>query len=741
MSCTKCRLSLHRKTVQQGVGQKINPEVCIITSYPGLEEDLTGKSFASGYNKIVHSLLRDAGIPSYKCYLTHMVKCKPPDRREPEYEEYMTCWSEVLSKELEVLKPKKVILLGQIPSHILAQKKATIWRGFAWEDPDCKTQYMVTLDGKDVMKQAEMYPVVVEDIRRFLSFEPQEDNPTYHINPPWEAIQDLMDKWMDSYVAVDIETAGDKENPKSLKGLNPFVDDIIGIAFCGEPGVAVHYSRQDLLRYFFHIKDYLSKHPKIVFQNNLFDRTFLKVKGVDTQILGWDTRNGIHWINSRLPQDLDFLRSVYTPLPPYKAVYREKGIHLLNPYDLGWYNCRDVDITHRVCVAQQPFVPSNVMSKIMQTEEVALHMKYKGLKIDLDALAGHYARIKPTMDTLAQEFQDKYRVSISSPKQLSNFLYKDLGLNPPAKAKTKQTWSTDKEVIEAIASKCFEGTKERIILDHIIEFRKAQTIATRYCEGTYKLIQKDGHVHPNWKTTGTDTGRWACDSPSIQNFPSYFKDVIIPEEGYTFIGADYDRIEIWIAALVSQDERMLDLLKNNVDIHNIVMEEIKKSYPSITRLQTKTVVFGTFYGSTAQNFAERYRVSVAVAKSWQDIFFNTFEGIKNLFTKTIPNEWASKGYVTTLYGRRKYTSKLTEALNFPIQSTAFEVMANGLIALHKEGYDTRLSIHDSAVAQIPLDSDIEAHKARYKELLETASPELYSRFPCEVKVGKSWLEV
>ena len=148
----------------------------------------------------------------------------------------------------------------------------------------------------------------------------------YIYNPSWEVARGILESWCDLPVAVDIETApaieGLPAKEAKAEALNPYRNIIIGIAFCGEPGHAIQFSGTALKQNWDNIFEFLRLHEHQVYQNNLFDRTTFKHKQIGAMpVIEYDTMMAMHLINSSLPKDLNFLRSIYTNMPPYKQVY------------------------------------------------------------------------------------------------------------------------------------------------------------------------------------------------------------------------------------------------------------------------------------------------------------------------------------------------------------------------------------------------------------------------------------
>lgn len=175
-----------------------------------------------------------------------------------------------------------------------------------------------------------------------------------------------------------------------------------------------------------------------------------------------------------------------------------------------------------------------------------------------------------------------------------------------------------------------------------------------------------------------------------------------------------------IAALLAEDEEVLQLLDSGHDIHEEVRQAIAKFYPSVTRVQAKAVVFGTFYGRSATSIAQAYKVPVEIAKRWQEAFYTRFPKLISFFEQ-VADTFLKQGYWKTPYGRVKYGHSVTQMFNFPVQSTAADTTIDALLKLQKEGFNIIAQIHDSIVVEVPEGQHNEQLFNKFVETMETAS--------------------
>jgi len=110
MSCVKCNLSKSRTNAVPGKGSP-TAEILFIGEAPGRNEDLKGEPFVGAAGKILSEALDYAGLSRDDVFITNVVKCRPPSNRLPLQEEKDVC-HEHLSKEIEIIRPKIICILG-----------------------------------------------------------------------------------------------------------------------------------------------------------------------------------------------------------------------------------------------------------------------------------------------------------------------------------------------------------------------------------------------------------------------------------------------------------------------------------------------------------------------------------------------------------------------------------------------------------------------------------------------------
>jgi DNA polymerase len=715
--------------VVNGHGKAHEADFLIVGEAPGREEDAGGLPFIGGAGRVLNALLAEANILRTDCYVTNVCRCKPPNNRVPDLDEIFACQSH-LRKEILSVNPKLVVALGDTACTLLTGRRLTDYRGslLSGIGPAAGYRVLATYHPSFVMRAREMFPVVAWDLKK--ARQPYPDyEVNYLINPSREQLIAWCDHWQGSTCAVDIETRGDKEENNKDDALNPWKGEIIGIAFCPKPGVACSLSHGSMVANWDIIQPFMAS-CECVWANNLFDRTYLAVHKGFIANSYWDVQDAMHLIYPALPKKLDFLRSLYTNMEPYKQQYKNSKGHYkpgeLEDYDLGTLNCKDVDATLRTMLGQKAYLSEQLRQDMEEENELALKMRLRGVSIDTTAVATHYAQLLPRIEGLRQSFAQTYSVDISSPKQLARLLYDDLKL-PVFDDRGKSSYpggprSTNEKAIQALGNSLglvylndddgerFEGSHQHAgALAAILEFRGLQKLSSTYCEGVYRAVESDGRLHAQWSPTGTDTGRWSCRGTPLQGVPKDMRDIVVAKPGHILFGADYKGMQIIAAGVLAEDWELVEnMLKPEYSIHDEVLEAIKPLYPSIKRIQAKTVVFGTFFGRSARDIAHQFHVPVKTAQLWQDIFYSKRPKLRELFEERLPKEWETHGYVTTIDNRKKYCERVTEAKNTPVQNFESVVTKAAMRKLEAEGYQDTMMIHDGIVCEEPIGPTNEA---------------------------------
>ncbi len=126
MNCKKCELYKYRKNPVPGEGRK-DAEIMFVGEAPGAREDETGRPFVGAAGKLLTELLGKIGLKREDVYITNVVKCRPPNNRDPTEEEIRAC-SPYLMKQIQLIKPKIIVALGRHAGRFLFEQGGLKWR-------------------------------------------------------------------------------------------------------------------------------------------------------------------------------------------------------------------------------------------------------------------------------------------------------------------------------------------------------------------------------------------------------------------------------------------------------------------------------------------------------------------------------------------------------------------------------------------------------------------------------------
>lgn len=121
LKCLECNLTIKSNNHVPGEGNK-NAKIMLIGEAPGEEEDRQGKPFVGKAGKLLTRILESVNIKRDEVFITNVVKCRPPNNRDPAPEEIDTCLPYLL-RQIEIIKPKIIITLGRISAYTLLSKK------------------------------------------------------------------------------------------------------------------------------------------------------------------------------------------------------------------------------------------------------------------------------------------------------------------------------------------------------------------------------------------------------------------------------------------------------------------------------------------------------------------------------------------------------------------------------------------------------------------------------------------
>ena len=395
----------------------------------------------------------------------------------------------------------------------------------------------------------------------------------------------------------------------------------------------------------------------------------------------------------------------------------------------------------------------------MPTIEVLSNMQWNGMYVDKIELEQFGKELTNKLDVITKIIYEMAgeEFNINSTKQLGEILFEKMKL--PVIKKTKSGYSTDVDVLEKLK-------KEDPIIEQILEYRQLMKLNSTYVEGLKQYINPETkRIHSFFHQTITATGRISSTEPNLQNIPTRFelgkrvRKVFKPQEGCVYIDADYSQIELRVLASISEDSHMIVAFKEGQDIHKQAASKVFKTpIDEVTKEQrsnAKAVNFGIVYGISDFGLGEQLGIGRKQAKKYIDEYLTQYSGI-NQFMDNIKEEAKEKGYVKTLFNRRRYIPELKSnnymvrqfgaraAMNTPIQGTAADIMKIAMLKVFKEiekrGLKSKivLQVHDEMMLEVPIGEQQEIQEIM-KNCMESAA-DLKVPLVAEISEANNWYD-
>ncbi|HFU4492993.1 TPA: DNA polymerase I [Streptococcus suis] len=551
-----------------------------------------------------------------------------------------------------------------------------------------------------------------------------------------------------------------------ILGENYHREEVVGLAWGDKDGIYV--GGPELMDSPV-LKDFL-EHQPIKTYDFKRGKVLLARKGIDLPPATFDSRLAKYLLSTVDDNALTTIAHLYgqTSLIPDEAIYG-KGAKLALPE-------RDVFFPHlarKVQVLLETEAPmlakleENQQSDLLFEMELPLanvlaKMEIAGIKVKVETLKAMQAENEVLIEQLTKEIYELagQEFNINSPKQLGTILFEDMGLPLEYTKKTKTGYSTAVDVLERLAPIA-------PVVSKILDYRQITKLQSTYVIGLQDAILEDGKIHTRYVQDLTQTGRLSSTDPNLQNIPvrleqgRLIRKAFVPSlENSVLLASDYSQIELRVLAHISQDQHLIEAFQQGADIHTSTamrvfgIEKAEDVTPN-DRRNAKAVNFGVVYGISDFGLSNNLGISRKEAKNYIDTYFERFPGIKK-YMETIVREARDKGYVETLYKRRRELPDINSrnfnirnfaertAINSPIQGSAADILKVAMINLDKAltdaGLSTRmlLQVHDEIVLEVPM-AELETVKAMVKETMESAI-QLSVPLIADENEGETWYE-
>ncbi len=584
-----------------------------------------------------------------------------------------------------------------------------------------------------------------------------------------DEMQQLVDLFLTKkFLVLDTETTSTTAIDAELVGLSFSVKEFEAFY------IPIPENREEALRIVNIFKPvYENDEILKIGQNLKYDLEVLRNYNVCLRGKMWDTMIAHYLIQPELRHNMDYLAEIYLN---YQTIHideligprgkNQRSMRSLPPSQVYEYACEDADITHRLKNKLEPELKKIGAEYLFYNIEMPLmpvlaEMEMNGVSIDIASLSETSKQLTERMHEIEAHIYELAgeQFNIASPKQVGDILFGKMKIiEKPKRTKTGQ-YVTSEEVLQQLQGK-------HPIVHAILEHRGLKKLLGTYVDTLPTLINpRTGHIHTSFNQTITATGRLSSSDPNLQNIPVRGEDgkeirkAFVPEQGCLFFSCDYSQIELRVMAHLSGDENMIETFREGHDIHAATAAKIyKKAIDKVSRderTKAKRANFGIIYGITVFGLAERLDISRSEAKELIDGYFNTFPKVKDYMEKSVEVA-KQQGYVTTLFGRRRYLPDIhsanrtiagfaeRNAINAPIQGTAADIIKIAMIRIARRF--TEEGIRSKMILQVHDELNFSVYPDEKERVEKIVIEEMQNAFHMDVPLiadcgwGKNWLE-
>jgi DNA polymerase-1 len=442
----------------------------------------------------------------------------------------------------------------------------------------------------------------------------------------------------------------------------------------------------------------------------------------------------------------------------------ERPLAELGAREVADHSCTRADYAFRLRRVFEPALEEHRLAGLFHEVELPLigvlvDMEWTGIAVNLGVFERLAAEFNGELARLESEIHREAGVdfNLRSTPQLRHVLFEKLQL--PVLRKTKTGPSTDADVLEELAG--MGHTLPALLL----VYREVDKLLSTYLDSLPRQVNPaTGRIHTSFNQIGAATGRISSNDPNLQNIPvrsargEAIRRGFVPGPGMKFVIADYSQIELRLLAHLSGDPEFVAAFRAGGDIHRqtaaVIFGVDVEAVTAEQRARAKTINFATIYGQGPHALARQIGVSYEEARRFIEEYFRRFAGVRKFLDDTIVAA-REKGYVETIFGRRRYIPELRDknfnvrafgertATNSPLQGSAADLIKVAMVRVAEDlkrsgGGRLLLQVHDELV--------LEAEAARAEEVGELVRTRMESaaelRVPlvATVGIGEDWLD-
>ena len=349
---------------------------------------------------------------------------------------------------------------------------------------------------------------------------------------------------------------------------------------------------------------------------------------------------------------------------------------------------------------------------------VLAKMEVEGMILDTKYLAKMSKELEDDISDVQQTIYGMagMEFNISSPAQLAEVLFEKLALPTVGVKKGKTGYSTAAKELDKLRT-------QHEIINEITKYREFTKLKSTYVDTLPKLVDENSKLHTTFSMAVAPSGRLSSHDPNLQNIPTRtdlgrrIRTAFVAAPGKTFVSADYSQFELRLAAVLAEDDELIESFNDGLDIHartaaqvyGVAIEDVTK----VQRRDAKVINFGILYGMSPHGLSNATGMTQKDAKDFIDRYFKLREPLLDYIEK-LKKQAKEEGFVETLFGRRRPTPDVKSsnfvvrqaaeraAVNHPIQGTEADLMKMAMIEIDKQlpdGAKQVLQIHDSILVE------------------------------------------
>ena len=758
-----------------------NAKIVLVGEAPGKEENETGIPFTGSSGHLLTQLLKQAGIDRAECYITNVVKFRPPDNKLSRLEEIGCSLSESmkeLREELSSLKPNVIVPLGETAFEaVTGLHGISKWRGSIIHSlpiigeikviPTFHPAYVMRMYRSSALCLFDFDKIKKEALNDNFNSIPKRE---FKINPTFDECLLLLERFQQATaVALDIETDRGANFIKcvgfadsaNFAGCIPFI----------EKGSAVWSFSQECVLWD-RIRSILTdKSIKKIIQNMDFEMEVLFPFVGEIYPVYMDTMIASHLYLPEIRKALAVQTSIYTNEPYYKDDAKEADYE---PSALYTYNCKDCTVTFEIYEYLEARLKEINLHNFLHGFQMPLgrllwRASHKGIRVDT-------ARIKEYRDTAERDLSKAETalavevgsdgVNVNSPKQVAFLLYDKLGYPPQFKLGAKDKYGNKKtsKTVDDDALTKLNKLYPNPVFPLILEVRQLKKLLSTYLK---QFWDDDGRCRASFRITGAETGRLSSTENirrtglQLQNIPKRIRDVFIADDGCELLKVDLSQVESRLVAYLSQDPIMIKTFEDGKDIHSMVGAMIYgKPYEqcgkgTFERVRGKTGGHASNYRISARKLSQTMEISEREAQTFLDRYYNMFN--LNKWHQEIIDELRQSRTLTTPHGRRRVfydrwpNWKEEQDRKGDLFKSAYANVPQGTACDHinlggvriwnrlPSSCDILIQCHDELVIQYPI---------KYRDLVRKVVEEELSHpiyihgrelvIPIDIDIGQNW---